>query len=30
MERKAEAVWEGGLRDGKGRLSTASGMLANT
>ena len=30
MKRKASAVWEGGLEDGKGRLSTASGVLSNT
>ena len=30
MKRKARAVWEGGLKDGKGRLSTASGVLSNT
>jgi osmotically inducible protein OsmC len=30
MKRKASAVWEGGLRDGQGRLSTASGVLSNT
>jgi osmotically inducible protein OsmC len=30
MKRKAAAVWEGGLEDGKGRLSTASGVLSNT
>ena len=30
MKRKASAVWEGGLKDGKGRLSTASGVLSNT
>jgi len=30
MKRKASAVWEGGLRDGKGRISTTSGVLANT
>ncbi len=30
MKRKASAVWEGGLRDGKGRISTASGVLSDT
>src|SRR5688572_19321306 len=30
MKRNASAVWEGGLRDGKGRLSTESGILSNT
>lgn len=30
MKRTASAVWEGGLRDGKGRLSTESGVLSNT
>jgi osmotically inducible protein OsmC len=30
MKRKASAVWEGGLKDGKGRLSTASGVLSDT
>jgi lipoyl-dependent peroxiredoxin len=30
MKRKASAVWEGGLRDGKGRLTTASGVLSDT
>jgi len=30
MKRKASAVWEGGLEDGKGKLSTASGVLSNT
>lgn len=27
MERKASAEWKGGLKDGKGTLSTASGAL---
>lgn len=27
MERKATAVWQGGLKDGKGRISTQSGLL---
>lgn len=30
MKRKASAVWEGGLKDGKGALTTASGVLSNT
>src|SRR5581483_4214406 len=30
MERKASARWQGGLKDGKGTLSTASGVLDNT
>jgi organic hydroperoxide reductase OsmC/OhrA len=30
MKRKASAVWEGGLENGKGRLSTDSGVLSNT
>ena len=30
MQRKASAVWEGGLKDGTGRMSTASGVFANT
>jgi osmotically inducible protein OsmC len=30
MKRKASAVWEGGLKDGKGRISTASGVLNDT
>jgi osmotically inducible protein OsmC len=30
MKRKASAVWEGGLKDGKGKLWTASGVLSNT
>jgi hypothetical protein len=30
MKRKAAAVWEGGLEDGKGRLTTGSGMLRGT
>lgn len=30
MKRKAEAVWQGGLKDGKGQLSTDSGVLAGT
>src|SRR5439155_24958889 len=27
MERKASALWNGGLKDGKGTVSTASGAL---
>jgi osmotically inducible protein OsmC len=30
MERKAGAVWTGGLKDGKGTITTASGVLSNT
>src|SRR5205085_829187 len=30
MKRKATAVWNGGLRDGKGRISTDSGVLKDT
>jgi lipoyl-dependent peroxiredoxin len=30
MERKASAVWKGGLKDGKGAVSSASGVLSNT
>jgi osmotically inducible protein OsmC len=30
MKRKASAVWQGGLKDGKGSISTDSGVLANT
>ncbi len=30
MRRTASAVWEGGLKDGKGRLSSASGVLRDT
>ncbi len=30
MKRKASAVWEGGIKDGKGRISTDSGVLSNT
>jgi osmotically inducible protein OsmC len=30
MQRKASAVWKGGLKDGKGMVSSASGVLANT
>jgi len=30
MERKANAVWKGGLKDGSGAVSSASGILSNT
>jgi len=30
MKRKASAVWQGGLKDGKGTISTDSGVLKNT
>ncbi|HEY0005865.1 MAG TPA: OsmC family protein [Pyrinomonadaceae bacterium] len=30
MKRKASAVWKGGLKDGQGRISTDSGVLADT
>jgi lipoyl-dependent peroxiredoxin len=30
MDRKASAVWRGGLKDGKGAISTASGVLSQT
>ena len=30
MERKGSAVWNGGLKDGKGTVSSASGVLNNT
>ena len=30
MQRKASAVWQGGLKDGKGSISTASGVLKQT
>jgi osmotically inducible protein OsmC len=30
MKRKASAVWRGGLKDGKGSLTSASGVLSNT
>src|SRR6267142_2868774 len=29
MKSKASAVWQGGLKDGKGTISTDSGVLAN-
>ena len=30
MQRKASAVWQGNLKNGKGTISTASGTLSNT
>jgi lipoyl-dependent peroxiredoxin len=30
MKRKASAVWNGGLKDGKGAISTESGVLKDT
>ncbi|HVS74202.1 MAG TPA: OsmC family protein [Candidatus Acidoferrales bacterium] len=30
MQRKATAIWNGGLKDGKGALSTESGVLKQT
>ncbi len=30
MDRKASAEWQGGLKDGKGTMTTGSGILANT
>jgi osmotically inducible protein OsmC len=30
MKRKASAVWQGGLKDGNGTISTESGVLSNT
>jgi osmotically inducible protein OsmC len=30
MQRKASAVWEGGLKDGKGTISAPSGVLKET
>jgi osmotically inducible protein OsmC len=30
MKRSASAVWKGGLKDGKGTISTDSGVLADT
>jgi osmotically inducible protein OsmC len=30
MKRTASANWRGGLKDGKGSISTASGVLSNT
>jgi osmotically inducible protein OsmC len=30
MNRKASAIWHGGIKDGRGTISTQSGVLANT
>src|ERR1700730_18166119 len=30
MQRKASAVWKGGLKDGQGTVSSAGGILSNT
>ncbi len=30
MKRKASAVWNGGLKDGNGKMSSASGVLSDT
>lgn len=30
MKRKASAIWKGGLRDGRGLISTDSGVLSET
>lgn len=30
MQRKASAIWQGGLKDGKGTISTDSGVLNQT
>ena len=30
IKRSASAVWQGGLKDGKGVLSTSTGILSNT
>jgi lipoyl-dependent peroxiredoxin len=30
MQRKASAIWQGGLKDGKGTISTESGVLKQT
>ena len=30
MQRKASAIWKGGLKDGKGSVSATSGVLNNT
>jgi osmotically inducible protein OsmC len=30
MKRKASAIWTGGLKDGKGTISTDSGVLSNS
>jgi osmotically inducible protein OsmC len=29
MKRSASAVWKGGLKDGRGTVSTSSGALSN-
>jgi osmotically inducible protein OsmC len=29
MDRKASVVWEGGIKDGKGSVTTSSGVLSN-
>ena len=29
MNRKASAIWQGGLKDGRGTVSTESGVLSN-
>ncbi|PIZ68945.1 MAG: OsmC family peroxiredoxin, partial [Candidatus Marinimicrobia bacterium CG_4_10_14_0_2_um_filter_48_9] len=30
MKRTASAIWKGSLKDGKGLISTKSGVLSNT
>jgi len=30
MQRKASAIWKGNLKEGKGSISSASGVLQNT
>ena len=30
MQRKASAIWKGGLKDGKGVVSASSGVLSDT
>lgn len=30
MKRKASAIWQGGLKDGRGTISTESGVLSDT
>ncbi len=30
MKRKASAIWQGGIQDGKGTISTGSGVLTDT
>jgi len=30
LKRKASAIWNGNLKEGKGRISTASGVLSDT